>query len=199
MSPQTIRRAKFAEILNKPSLNKQQAKKFIAKYSIDYFIENVVLPESFVLKSNKNKTQIRLLDRSNNNEPRIAYAVNIKVTTKKISCRSCTQVLVWASPDNEDMLIGFPRKIFNHLLDTYAIMITDQEQTPDGKRFWERRIAQAFKDGMFVYFWDESNSISPLEQIKNNDDFLENYEPKAWGDDMLHKSKLLIIGASQIF
>lgn len=196
MSPQTIKRAKFAETFNKPSSNKAEAKKFLAKYPIAYIVDDIILPECFELKSNKTKTKIRLLDRSDKNNPRIVYAVDIKINHKIIIHQTCTQVLVWASPSNEDLLIGFPRKIFNHLLKHYAIMITDQEQTPDGKRFWERRIAQAFNDGLFIYFYDETNSI--LTAIKDNDDFFENYEPYGWGNDKAHKDVLFIISATAI-
>jgi len=75
-------------------------------------------------------------------------------------------------------------------------MITDQEQTPDGKRFWERRIVQAFNDGLFVYFYDKMNHL--LIAIKNNDDFFENYEQESWGNDKAHKNILFIISATPI-
>ncbi|NOS87376.1 MAG: hypothetical protein HOP34_02335 [Methylococcaceae bacterium] len=196
MSPQTIKRAKFTEVFNKPSSNKNEAKKFLAKYSIEYSVDDVILPEYFELKSNKAKTKIRLLDRTDKDNPRIVYAVDIKINQQVIAHHTCTQVLVWASPSNEDLLIGFPRKIFNHLLKRYAIMITDQEQTPDGKRFWERRIVQAFNDGLLVYFYDTMNHL--LMTIKNSDDFFENYEPESWGNDKVHKNILFIISATPI-
>jgi hypothetical protein len=198
MALQTIKRTKFAEIFNKPSLNKQEAKKFIAKYTVDYLVDGISLPENFELKSNRRKTIIRLLDRNDKNNPRIAYAVDIKISEETIGHRSCTQILVWASPNNEDLLIGLPRKIVNHLLKTYTIMVTDQEQTPDGKRFWERRISQAFKDKNFVYFLDKTSSDSQ-HLIEDEDDFFENYEAEGWGDDKLHKDRLYIISAAQIF
>ncbi len=198
MSPQTIKRAKFAEVLNKPSSNKQQAKKFIAKYSIDYSIENIILPEGFVLKSNKHKTEIRLLDRTDKDNPRIAYAVDIKVTNKKIGRQSCTQILVWVGNNRQYRDLKLPEKLFAHLLKIYAIMITDKEQTLDGKRFWKNQIGDAFIEGMFVYFLDKNDPALQLQLIKDNDDFLENYEPKGWGDDQSHQNVLFIISASQI-
>lgn len=196
MSPQTIKRAKFTEVFNKPSSNKNEAKKFLEKYPIAYSVDDVILPEYFELKSNKAKTKIRLLDRTDKDNPRIVYAVDIKINQQVIAHHTCSQVLVWASPSNEDLLIGFPRKIFNHLLKRYAIMITDQEQTPDGKRFWERRIVQAFNDGLLVYFYDTTNQL--LIAIKNSDDFFENYEPESWGNDKVHKNILFIISATPI-
>jgi hypothetical protein len=196
MSPQTIKRAKFAELLNKPSLNKQLAKKFLAKYPIDYSVKDIELPQGFELKSNKSKTKIRLLDSNDKTNPRIAYAVDIKISEEKIAYKTCTQILVWASPSNEDLLIGLPRKLFNHLLNTYTIMVTDREQTPDGKRFWERRIAQAFNDGLCVYFYDKTHNN--LIQIKDNDAFLEHYEPLGWGNDDAYKNKLFVINKKVI-
>lgn len=198
MSPQLIKKAKFAEILNKPSTNKQEAKKFLAKYPIDYTIADILLPANFELKANKKQTKIRLIDRNEKDNPRIAYAVDIEISDEKIAHKSCTQILVWASSSNEDLLTGFPRKVFNHLLKTYNIMITDQQQTPDGKRFWERRIAQAFKDNLFVYFLDKTGDTLQLTAIKNNDDFLENYQPKSWGDNKIHQNHLFIIGSSEL-
>ncbi|NOQ37243.1 MAG: hypothetical protein GQ569_15355 [Methylococcaceae bacterium] len=179
--PQNIEQADFDEILRKPTSNKIQAKKFLAKYPLNYAVEGVVLPEKFELKINKNKNAIRLIDRTDFECPRIAYAVDIEVTNEKIHHKSCTQVIVWASPRNEELLVGFPRKVFNHLLQEYVIMITDKQQTPDGKRFWERRIIQALEDNKFVYFCDKSQEGLDLPMIKNEDDFFEIFEPMGWG------------------
>jgi hypothetical protein len=198
MSPQLIKKAKFADILNKPSTNKQEAKKFLAKYPIDYNISDILLPDSFELKANKKQTKIRLIDRCDKDNPRIAYAVDIEISAEKIAHKTCTQILVWASSSNEDLLIGFPRKVFNHLLKTYTIMITDQQPPPDGKRFWERRIAQAFKDDLWVYFLNKTDDTLQLTSIKNNDDFLENYQPNSWGNNKTHQQHLFIISATQL-
>lgn len=196
--PQNIQQADFDEILRKPSSNKAQAKKFLAKYPSHYEIEGVVLPEKFELKINKKKNSIRLIDRNDYNNPRIAYAVDIELTNEKIYHKSCTQVIVWASPRNEELLVGFPRKVFNHLLQEYVIMITDKQQTPDGKRFWERRIIQALEDNHFVYFCDKNKAELNLQEIINEDDFFETFEPIGWGDDKVHLHKLFVISLTKL-
>lgn len=198
MMPQNIEHAYFSEVLKKPSSNKQQAKRFLAKYPIDFAIEDIVLPDNFQLKSNKKQTEIRLIDKTDRENPRIAYAVNIEITNEKINHKSCTQVLVWTSPENEDLLIGFPRKVFNHLLQKYIVMIKDKQQTADGKRFWERRIIQALNDNHFVYFCDNSSGNMQLQRIKNKDDFFEYFEPMAWGNDKQHQNKLFVISLSAL-
>jgi hypothetical protein len=196
--PQNIQQAEFDAVLKKPSSNKAQAKRFLAKYTTPYSIAGITLPENFELKINHAKNAIRLIDRTDFNNPRIAYAVDIEITHEKINHQSCTQVIVWASPKNEELLIGFPRKVFNHLLQHYVIMITDKQQTPDGKRFWERRISQALEDHCFVYYCDKSHDNCNLQIIANVDDFFETYEPLGWGNDIAHQHKLFIISLTPL-
>ena len=196
--PQNIEQVDFDDVLKKPSSNKTETKRFLAKYSKPYSIDGIKLPLNFELKINKKKTAIRLIDRTDCNNPRIAYAVDIEVTDEKINHTSCTQVVVWASPENEELLIGFPRKVFNSLLQKYVIMITDKQQTSDGKRFWERRIIQALNDNHYVYFFDKNKDKKRLQSILNSDDFFEIFEPLGWGNDKKHQHKLFIISLTQL-
>jgi hypothetical protein len=77
-------------------------------------------------------------------------------------------------------------------------MITDKQQTPDGKRFWERRIIQALDDNCFVYYCDKSQDKNDLQNIANADDFFEIFEPLGWGNDKAHQHKLFIISLTQL-
>ncbi|MCK5872323.1 MAG: hypothetical protein KAG26_05815 [Methylococcales bacterium] len=197
--PQNIEHADFDAILKKPSSNKIEAKRFLAKYALPYSIEGIVLPAKFELKINKKKNAIRLIDRTDSENPRIAYAVDIEVTNEKIHHKSCTQVIVWASPRNEELLIGFPRKVFNHLLQSHIIMITDKQQTADGKRFWERRIIQALKDRHYIYFCDKEDDNVNLQRILKEDDFFEIFEPLGWGNDKQHQRKLFVISLTELY
>ncbi len=198
MTPQTIEQADFSEVLKRPSTNKVEAKRFLAKYPADYIVGGIELPENFQLKANKTQTSIRLLDRTDRDNPRIAYAVDIELTDDKIKQKSCSQVLVWANPRNEELLSGFPRKIFNHLLQKHIVMISDKQQTADGKRFWERRIIQALADNRFVYFCDKATGEMRLQQIENEDNFFEQFEPLGWGNDKLHQHKLFVISLTAL-
>lgn len=85
---QNIEQADFDEDLKKPSSNKIEAKRFLAKYSKPYFIDGIRLPPNFELKINK--TAIRLIDKTEFENPRIAYAVDIEVTDEKIDHKNCT-------------------------------------------------------------------------------------------------------------
>jgi hypothetical protein len=196
--PEVIGLTDFSGVLKKPRLNRNEAKKFLADYSCNYVVDEIILPKHFQLKSNKKQTVIRLIDRTDFDNPRIVYAVDIEFTNEKINQKSCTQILVWASPENEDFLIGFPRKMFNHFLQKYVVMITDKQQTFDGKRFWERRIVDAFRENHFVYFFDKNLSENKLQRIESSDDFFETFEPLGWGNDKGHQNKWFLISLSEI-
>ena len=148
--PEVIDFTDFSGNLKKPRLNKNEAKKFLASYPRDYQIDGINLPENFQLKSNKKQTIIRLLDRTDRESTQIIYAVDIELTEEKIDQKTCTQILVWTRPGEDEILQGFPAKMFHHLLQKYVVMITDKQQTADGKRFWENRIviSQTNTDGI---------------------------------------------------
>lgn len=196
--PEAIDFTDFSGVLKKPRLNKNEAKKFLASYSREYVIDGMVLPENFQLKSNKKQTVIRLLDRTDKENPSIAYAVDIELTNETINHKSCTQILVWKRPGNEEGLNGFPAKMFTHFLQKYIVMITDKQQTADGKRFWENRIVQAFQEGFFVYFCDKNSGENKLQLIENSDDFFEQFEPLGWGNDELHQNKLFVLSMTAL-
>lgn len=184
----------FSDLLKKPSTNKQAAKSFLAKYPKDYVIEGFDVPLGFRLVSAKSEKSIRLIDIRDRAEPRIVYAVDIILTGEIINNRFCTQVMVWASPSNEDLLIGLPRKVFNHFLERYIIVVSDDEQTADGKRFWERRISNAFADNNHVYYIENDQP----REILSVDDFFENFESIGWGKSEVHKERLFAISKIQL-
>ncbi|MDF4310680.1 hypothetical protein P3697_26995 [Vibrio parahaemolyticus] len=193
--PRNLVTAFFDDVLKKPSSNREQAQMFLTDglAPTPYIIDGLDIEDGFELYSKNNETSIRLIDHRKVDDPRIAYAVKVQVSDEKIGLSACTQVMVWANPRNEEVLLGFPRKIFNHLLEKHVIMITDKEQTPDGKRFWERRISNAFEDGLFVYYNDASDGETNLQLIPDEDEFFETYEPLGWGDDPDHMHKMFII------
>lgn len=190
--------ADFSNTLKRPSLNRNETWKFLADYPRDYVIEDFQLPENFQLKANKKQTVIRLLDRTDKENPQIAYAVDIELTDKKINQKSCTQILVWKRPLKEDLLNGFPAKMFKHFLKKYIVMSADELQTVDGKRFWEVRISEAFQNNHYVYFFDKSATDKKIQRIENSDDFFETFEPLGWGNDKAHQNKWFLISLSEL-
>jgi hypothetical protein len=196
--PKYLDFADFSNTLKRPSFNRNEAKKFLADYPRDYVVDGIDLPENFQLKSNKKQTVIRLLDRKDRENLQIAYAVDIELTDEKINQKSCTQILVWKRAGSEELLRGFAKKLFNHFLQKYVVMITDELQTSDGKRFWENRIVEAFVENKFVYFLDKNSVDKKLQQIESSDDFFETFEPLGWGNDKAHQNKWFVISMTAL-
>jgi len=196
--PKLIPETDFSDQLRRPSTNKAAAKKFLAKCPKPYVLDGVDLPDTYRFVCNKKGKQIRLINRVNINDPRIVYAVNIQLSDKKIAQQSCSQVMVWSDPLEEELTIGLPKKVFNSLLDEHIIMISDDEQTDDGKRFWERRIVQAIREPHHVYYYDSHQLGSSLIDIVSAEEFLDKYEPMGWGKDDKHKGKMFIISKRKL-
>lgn len=196
--PKLIPETDFSDNLRRPSSNKSAAKKFLAKYPKPYVLNGFDVPDTYKFVCNKKGKQIRLINKADIDNPRIVYAVDIQLSDKKIAQQSCSQVMVWSDPLEEELTIGLPKKVFNSLLDEHIIMISDDEQTEDGKRFWERRIVQAIRDQHHVYYYDSLQLGSSLIDIDSAEEFLDKYEPMGWGRDEQHKGKMFIISKTKL-
>ncbi|BDQ68428.1 MULTISPECIES: hypothetical protein [Shewanella] len=118
---------------------------------------------------------------------------------------NATQLLVWrtAAPKHELALNGFASKVFAYLLQTHNIMVTDKDQTPDGRRFWERRILEAVAmESRHVYYIDlnelDDAMVPVITEITDSENFYEHYEPIAWGSDDAHGDRVFVISCQNL-
>ncbi|MDM3588942.1 hypothetical protein [Proteus mirabilis] len=72
------------------------------------------------------------------------------------------------------MTRAIPRAFFNYLLENYNIVVSDEEQTGAGKRFWETMIDWAFKANLYIYISDGTEEERPLIKLNNTDELYEN-------------------------
>lgn len=131
------------------------------------------------------------------------YKVNVLVRLEQnayLTIANATQLLVWRTitPRHESALVGFAAKVFSYLLQTHNIMVTDQDQTPDGRRFWQKRIIEAISmDNRHVYYIDleelTDTRVPIIHEIINDDSFYDQYEPVAWGRENNHCERVFII------
>jgi len=118
------------------------------------------------------------------------------VYTKDINA---TQVFVWRQlyGQHGDVLRGFPSKIFEHLLQSHRIIISDQIQSHDGKRFWLDRMSEAIhRDNLMVYYADLNQLDSgkvPIKKPIEDLNALLTYESEGWGSDPDKKDKVFVI------
>lgn len=87
-----------------------------------------------------------------------------------------------------------PKSFFSYLLKTYSIVVSDEEQTGAGKRFWETMIDWAFTAHLNVYISDRTEENRPLTVVKDTDDLYENWDAFCWGKDRdPHTHRLLVM------
>lgn len=130
-------------------------------------------------------------------EKLIRYFVQWSEVWHKVIGHNCiSQIAVW----RDDLYTpeGYPKQIFfNYLLNITGAMITDIQQTSDGKRFWLNRIRDTFQLDLCLYYVQlmQDASISPnvtqLHNIKELEVLLTN--GKLWGNDPKFESRKLII------
>lgn len=118
---------------------------------------------------------------------------------------NCTQLIVWRqlSGIHGSVLSGFARMVFDFLLRSHNIMITDEQQTADGRRFWLDRMAESFvMPDREVYYVDldalNDDLVPVIERITSQDDLMGTYYPKGWGNAVENRNRAFIISKENL-
>jgi hypothetical protein len=193
MAPRLISDAEFNRKLNAPDRNREHTQAFLDKGVKPFMLPGYVPPAGYRLVISLDGKQCRLICGDIT-----AYAVKI-ITGKFIvpGKAHCTQVMVWRTflPEHQHALQGLAKLIFSWLLETHEIVVSDNEQTGDGRRFWEYRIAEAIADPRYeVMIWDGTKEDDELTFIESTEEFVSKWSPYAWGTDPeIHQHRLLVI------
>lgn len=111
---------------------------------------------------------------------RIDYACNYKkveLSEKTLPVKfGVRQVLIHNFPGSSAFTTGIGAVIFwDYLFDNFKCLVSDNQQTIDGKKFWRYRIKEAFEKKMTVRVINTNdntfvdvNSLSELEQLDQN-------------------------------
>lgn len=83
----------------------------------------------------------------------IYYLLNYETSTNPILGKYVAQTWLWIDK-NIGVVKSLPTKYFFELVDEYGTIVTDSEQTPDGKKFWIKRIKDAFTKNLNVYYFN---------------------------------------------
>lgn len=201
MSPLVIPSASFTDKLGDFDKNADHTQAYLNKGVHDYHIPGYVVPNGYRLVANADETQIRLV--TVGSEIETAYAVKLIIRDKLIPNETVgTQVMVWRSLSmrHKDVVRDYASMMFDHLLDKYSIMVSDEEQTPDGKRFWEARIIQSIEMGYHVYLLDRTDIEEPLYRVKGFEgnigarSFATLWHSVGWGGNKeVHRHRLFVI------
>jgi hypothetical protein len=108
------------------------------------------------------------------------------------------QVLLWRDPTPSTKAAGFAQTVFfNILLPKYTALISDKEQTRNGKEFWSNAIIGAHARSLHVYYLDRASSPNKLLPILNSTD-LHKYDPLIWGTSTRHTYTFAVISKSPL-
>lgn len=122
----------------------------------------------------------------------VSYFMKYKVNTVGKMGQCVWQSLVWTYPP-ASYISGIPQKMFfEYLLPKFGTIMTDSEQTWDGRRFWRLRLVEAFEKQLNVYFYDFSNhNIEKIDDYKHFTDC--DKRRGIWGPFDSHKMKRMVI------
>lgn len=125
----------------------------------------------------------------------IHYFVRFKAVKypKLLKGRLIRQVLVQRI-DFSSYSSGIPRKVFfEHLLPTYGVIVSDTEQTLDGRKFWTNAVIEAINDPKYsVFMFNSDNIQKTFIELNTEEQFHESVE-NIWGDSNFFKKVLLAI------
>ena len=193
--PRLIPEADFNIKLKMPSKNVDHTRQFLAEGVEDIALDGYALKSGYRLVKSLKKNQYRLV--TTGDECETAYLVELffrnDIVFNKVSC---TQIKVWRtiSSEHNAAVKDLAKLFFANLLKKYHIVVSDEEHTSDGKRFWETMVDWSFKTGYNVYTSDGSEINRPLTAIQDMNDFYGRWDNFCWGNSSeVHRHRLVMI------
>ncbi|MDC9615365.1 hypothetical protein ABLB69_15515 [Xenorhabdus khoisanae] len=199
--PYLIPDADFDLKLSLLDKNVEHTKSFIEKGVIDFHLPEATIPNGYRFVKALNKDEYRMVT-TESGQPETVYAVKLLFRNDLVlNKETCTQIMVWRTLSFKHQIAAssLPRVFFKHLLNSYSIVVTDEEQTGDGKRFWKIMINWALETNYHVYVSDGTEIDRPLTQISSMDELIGKWEAFCWGHDAeVHRHRLIVISKNDL-
>lgn len=193
--PRLIPEADFNLKLKMPSKNIDHTRRFLEEGVEDVALDGYIIQHGYRLVKSLKKNQYRLVAVGEQYET--VYLVELIFRNDIVFNQStCTQIKVWRTValEHNAAVKDLPKLFFANLLQKYNIVVSDEEQTSDGKRFWETMIDWSFKTGYLVYTSDGSAISRPLTAIQDMNDFYARWDDFYWGvSPDIHQHRLVVI------
>ncbi|MEX6205036.1 hypothetical protein AB6G29_23740 [Providencia hangzhouensis] len=187
--------ADFNTKLKAPEKNIDYTKTFLESGVTDFSLPGFITPHGYRLVKALNKDQYRLI--AIGDEPETVYLVELRFRNDIVYGKTtCTQIKVWRtiSTKHNPAVKELPRTFFADLLKKHSIVVSDEEQTGDGKRFWESMIDWAMSSGYYVYASDGTQEDRPLTKISSMNEFYDKWDRFCWGNNQeIHTHRLAVI------
>lgn len=193
--PRQISGAEFNYKLRSTENNQSHTESFIRDGIVDFDLPGYVIPKGYRLVKSLKKEQYRLL--AMEGIPETVYLLELRFRTDIVFGETtCTQIKVWRTMavEHKSIIREMPSIFFAYLLNTHCIMVTDEEHTRDGQRFWETTIVWAFYNNFYIYASDGTLEDRPLTQIHTEAEFFDQWINQLWGRDIdVYTHKLIVI------
>lgn len=193
--PRLVPEADFNIKLKMPSKNIDHTRQFFAEGVEDVALDGFILQAGYRLVKSLKKNQYRLM--AVGDECETVYLVELIFRNDIVfNLATCTQIKVWRTIalEHNAAVKDLPKLFFANLLQQYNIVVSDEEQTSDGKRFWETMIDWSFKTGYSVYTSDGSEINRPLTPVHDMNDFYDRWDNFCWGHlSDVHRHRLVVI------
>nr|WP_228029633.1 hypothetical protein [Pectobacterium carotovorum]AKG47496.1 hypothetical protein pA_00056 [Pectobacterium carotovorum] len=192
--------ADFNTKLKAPEKNIDYTRLFLQSGVEDFVLPGFVTPHGYRFVKSKTDDQYRLIAMGEN--PETVYLVQLRFRNDIVYGKTtCTQIKVWRtiSAKHNEVVHNLPRTFFTNLLKKHSIVVSDEEQTGDGKRFWETMIDWAMSSGFYVYVSDGTEEDRPLSKITDMGEFYDKWDDFCWGNDReVHTHRLAVISLNNI-
>lgn len=132
------------------------------------------------LRLNGDEFEIALL---NDVDRSVVYYNKVSITAiVDLNCRPATQNLVWRTTNarHDAVLRDTAKKVFfNYILQRYDVILSDNQQTGEGRHFWQRQMSYAIELGLHVYYYQ---MLTALLQSIPTQDALGDLRDKLWSE-----------------
>lgn len=193
--PRRIPESDFNTKLNISSKNIDHTRQFLEQGVEDAVLYGYIVPHGYRLLKSLRDNQYRLVTIGDKYET-VYLAELIFRNDMVLNQTACTQLKVWSTvaPEHHAAVKDLPKLLFANLLQQYNIVVSDEEQTSESKRFWETMIDWSFKTGYSVYTSDDTEINRPLTAIHDMNDFYERWDKFYWRDSPDgHQHRLVVI------
>lgn len=167
--------------LDDPVVRKELFKKLTAKDSCEK-VGAYKGMDFYATGRNSNEGYWFLLNKAGDDLAYVCRFKTLGASAPHFKSKVATQVAIWRNYGVADSR-AFPTYIFfKMLLPKYGIMMSDSQQTNDGRKFWQSRMLDAMHKGLYVYTFDQmTRALRRLQSsydLDSNANYLWSKDPK---------------------
>ena len=174
------RKELFAKLTNKSSMERIGAYKGL---------------EFYATGRKSNEGYWFLLNKRGDDLAHVCRFVTLGASSVQFKTKVVTQIAVWRNYNYAESR-SFPAYIFfKMLLPKYGVVMSDSQQTNDGRKFWQSRMLDALHKGLSLYSFDQNTR--ELKRMHSVDD-VNDAAPYLWKKDPKFRTRRVLISQTKL-